>query len=221
MYPYIDIHSHSSQPQSDMVSVRCINPYTQPFFDSEDFFSVGLHPWNLPDIHKDWYVRFIRKIVRHDKCLAVGECGLDYIVQREFGVQEKFFMEHIQISEQFNIPLIIHCVKAFHELLNIHKKINPKSVWIIHGFEKSKETAKQCLDAGMFLSVGKKALDSKYSEVLRYIPADKLFAETDDSEICIMDVYEAFANAKQMRTEDLKIQLYENFSHCFSKFNLS
>lgn len=52
---------------------------------------------------------------------AIGECGLDKYSQVDFDIQKQYFIKQIELSELTHKPLIIHCVKAYNELLNLKK----------------------------------------------------------------------------------------------------
>jgi TatD DNase family protein len=218
MLVFIDIHTHSlKQNTGDVISVISADPVKDPFFNTSSFFSAGVHPWSLPHEHAEWYVYFVRKIAKHEHCVAIGECGLDFHISADKALQREVFEKHILISEETGLPLIIHCVKAFHELLQIRKEMKPQSPWIIHGFSKSIETAMQCIEAGCCLSFGKKALEPEFAEVLRVIPDEMIFAETDEADIDVRDVYRAIADAKSGNVNTVSEKIYNNVKRCFKK----
>lgn len=215
---FIDIHSHSLKSHSpDVLTVVSNDPVRNPFFKTDNFFSAGIHPWSLPHEHAEWYVYFVRKIAKHEHCVAIGECGLDFHISADRALQREVFVKHIMISEETGLPLIIHCVKAFHDLLQIRKETKPQSPWIIHGFSRSVDTAKQCIEAGCCLSFGKKALEPGYAEVLKAVPDDMIFAETDDSDVDIHHIYRAIADAKGVDITRISRVISENVTRCFKK----
>ena len=78
-------------------------------------------------------------------------------------------------------PLVIHLVKAVDELLKVKRDLRPSNPWIIHGFRGKAALAEEYLKHGFYLSFGE-----KYQEVaLCRVPADRLFIETDESEVSI------------------------------------
>jgi len=212
----IDIHTHSHQ-NSGVFAIQSIDPCTQPVFSTEKPFSAGLHPWHLPIEHKEWYLYLIKKIVRHQNCLAIGECGLDFSTSTDRNFQISIFIEHIRISETTGLPLIIHCVKAFHEVFSLKKNMNPQSPWIIHGFVKGPETMQQCIDHGLYLSLGNKVTDIGFHEVVRKIPLHHLFAETDDGLTDIREIYETISRIRNVSVELIATQIEQNFKHCFKQ----
>ncbi len=221
MLVFIDIHSHAlKQNTGDVISVFSADPVKDPFFNTSSFFSAGVHPWSLPHKHAEWYVYFVRKIAKHEHCVAIGECGLDYREKSDISLQQDVFRKHIEISEEMQLPLIIHCVGAFHDLLNMKKELKPLQLWIIHGFSKSAGTAEQLIEAGCCLSFGKKALEPAYSGLIRNIPEKMLFAETDDSNVDIQDVYRALAVAKHVDMEQMAFIIASNVTRNFQKLKL-
>ncbi len=217
MQKYIDIHSHLlSNPENDIFRICSFDPVMDPFFNTEMNFSAGVHPWSVNHQHVDWFVWMVRKLSRNEHCLAIGECGLDYYHSTDPRVQKEIFIRHYEISETSNLPLIIHCVRAFHDLLKLRKELKPEMQWIIHGFSKSSETAKQCLDSGCALSFGKKVLDSAYVKVLKVIPDEMIFFETDDDDVDIRDLYHAFATLRNLKIEDVVLKIKQNFQRCFN-----
>ena len=118
---------------------------------------------------------------------AIGECGLDKYSQVDFDIQKQYFIKQIKLSELTHKPLIIHCVKAYNELLNLKKIYKPTQPWLIHGFRKNKNVAEQLIKAGCFLSFGQ-----YYNpEALTFaFQAGHAFLETDMDVMPIEDVYQ-------------------------------
>jgi TatD DNase family protein len=212
----IDIHTHNKVQQcSGVLAIQNINPFA--IFSTDNPFSVGLHPWKLPIENEEWFLFLVKKIARHDNCLAIGECGLDFSTATDRNLQIHIFTEQIRISEATGLPLIIHCVKAFHEIFSLKKNMNPQSPWIIHGFGKGLETMQQCIDHGFYLSLGKKVNDVRFHEVVRQIPLNVLFAETDDGSASIREIYDAISNVKEISIDRLTSHVKQNFKQCFKQ----
>jgi TatD DNase family protein len=101
----------------------------------EHYFSVGIHPQN---INEQWEndLENLKMISQNPKCLAIGECGLDALVNIDENLQKKIFEAQILWANQIQKPVIIHCVKRFQELIPFQKIA--KVPMIIHGFNKKK-----------------------------------------------------------------------------------
>ncbi len=222
MNPYVDIHTHQEVlSNKNSISIFSFNPVKNMTFNQNVFFSAAVHPWSVQIENIDWYMCIVRKIAKHQHCLAIGECGLDYLHQVEKSKQHEIFIRHFEISEEFQLPLIIHCVKAWNDIIVLRKKLKPSMPWIIHGFNKSIETANQCLNAGFYLSLGKKATNNRFSQVLKTIPVDRMFLETDETNDLISDIYSTVYQTLGIDYEVFAEQIYQNFNTCFKKFRAS
>jgi TatD DNase family protein len=209
--PYINIHTHHLSKDNGVFLFNNRFGFDNPLF-LERYFSVGIHPW---DAGLDICIDDLKKIISHDHCLAVGECGLDKLIETSIEVQGKVFNEQLDLAVSYQKPVIIHCVKAYDEMINICKPYQNKVHLIIHGFHKSVQLAKQLIDQGFYLSLNPAIFkQSKFD--FRSIPIDKLFLETDDKElISIKDVYKMASFHLNLKEEDLKEKIYSNFKTLF------
>ena len=151
---------------------------------SNVFASVGIHPNQCKNATpEDW--QQIVDLVKQKKVVALGETGLDrYWDYCPLDIQRHWFSKHIELSFETQLPLVIHmrdCEGDILELLRQHQQ-NGKIIGIMHSFTGSWETAKQCLDWGMYVSFAG-MLTYKKSDDLRNlaakIPADRILVETD------------------------------------------
>ena len=81
-------------------------------------YSYGIHPWQIDTNGYQLELKLLEQKAHEKKCLAIGECGLDKLSSVDFLLQQQVFVEQIKIANRIKKPLIIHCVKAFNELLN-------------------------------------------------------------------------------------------------------
>lgn len=175
--PIYDIHTHTPR-HGALVNIQPGDPIA-----SGMVYSVGIHPWSTAttdtiDIEK------LRQYALRPEIAAIGETGLDPLRGAPSQRQEEIFRAHIDLSEVSGKPLVIHCVKSAHRILALHKSVNPRSLWIIHGFRGNAETARHLTDAGIMLSLGPRF----NPDVPARIPNDMLLCETDDSEVPITEV---------------------------------
>ena len=202
---FINTHTHTQVHDAKLELVNQDMDST----DKANHYSYGLHPWY---IDKETYHDQLNKleVIAHEKrCLAIGECGLDRYAKAEMPAQETIFIKHAELSETLKKPLIIHCVKAFNELLRIHKDFSPKMPWIVHGFNRNPEIAELLLNRNMILSIGAILLDNRQSivDMMNMIPDKQLVLETDISTVSISEIYKAASKAKQMTLEDLTFSI--------------
>lgn len=179
----------------------------------DGYFSVGIHPKDiLPNFEDD--LNKVKEKSKHKNCLAVGECGLDALVNVEETLQEKVFLEQILWANEINKPLIIHCVRRFLPLLKFRKEA--KVPLIIHGFNKKKRLAEELIANGFYLSFGKSLLcNIGLRDTIKDMPLEKMFVETDVWEGSIGEIYSQLALVKDMQIDTLNKRLMENIKGVF------
>lgn len=148
------------------------------------FASVGIHP---NDCHQasssEWDA--IRHLARQSKVVAIGETGLDrHWDTCPIELQNDWFDRHISLSFELNKPLIIHMRDCEEDILQSlgRNQREGQILGIMHSFTGKWETAKTCLDLGMYISFAgmvtfKNAADLR--EIAARIPSDRLLIETD------------------------------------------
>ncbi len=215
----LDIHTHRLPLQAGSAVVNC-NPNT--FVPgSEGYFSVGIHPWQLdssPELavqceEKGFQFPDLIVCVRASEVLAVGEAGLDRFTKCPMKWQMKLFDYQARIAEEVDKPLLIHLVRAVDELLEVKRELRPTKPWIIHGFRGNMALAETLLRHGFYLSFGERY----QAEVVRQIPIDRLFLETDESEVPIEQLYERVARLRSLSVEEFKRAVQENICRLFFK----
>ncbi|MGZ4044375.1 MAG: TatD family hydrolase, partial [Bacteroidia bacterium] len=151
------------------------------------------------------------------RCIAIGECGLDKLSKVDFELQEKVFIEQIRIANYYRKPMIIHCVKAFNELVNCLNLNNNEVPVIIHGFNNNENIARVLLTHGCYFSFGKALLgyESNAAKALKNIGRKNFFLETDDADISIKYIYRRASEILGIDEEILKQQIESNFEAIF------
>jgi TatD DNase family protein len=214
--PFIDIHTHLLREQWDTVTVRNIRPGGAiPAFTGKDFFSVGLHPWEIKSIHENnELLVMMEDALEFDHVVFVGECGLDKRAETDFKEQLRIFRAQAFMAEEYKKPLIVHCVKAYNEVIEIYKKMHPGVPWIFHAYSGNLEITGQMTDKNIFFSFGKilfndnaKAIDS-----FLQLPLERIYLETDEGERDIREVYNKAASLKNISVEELKLAVWDNFN---------
>lgn len=163
------------------------------------YYSVGLHPWSLTADSKELLPR-LETAVRHEQVVAVGETGLDKLKSGvSYEEQIDYFERHIHLSEQWKKPLVIHAVKAYDDIIRLHKARRPSQPWIIHGFRGKPETAAQLVREGLYLSFG----EYYNHEAMKSVPLDRLFLETDEGQMSIEKLYRKAAHIRNLPTRHL------------------
>ncbi len=144
------------------------------------YSACGVHPEEVDNLPHN-YIDILRQMAKDEKCVAIGEIGLDYYWRQDNkDLQKKVFEEQILLAKELDLPIIVHDREAHEDTLNILKKHNPKGV--LHCFSGSVEIAKEVLKLGMYIGLGgavtfKNA--KKPVEVAEMLPLDRLLLETD------------------------------------------
>ena len=201
---YYDIHTHQPARYPEDIVVISVDAgrlkLPGPIIpQANNYYSVGIHPWHVDMKSMDYVCEYASR----PTVVAIGETGLDKIAAKdecEFRLQQELFSAHAELSEATRKPLIIHCVKAWDELLHIHKSIKPVMPWIIHGFRGKELLASQLINAGLYLSFGK-----YYHEEALLIAWQKqrLLIETDDKDVDLHTIYEQIAGDLNISKETL------------------
>ena len=209
-YP-IDIHTHRLVPVPGESIVSCL---PDAFFPQEGgWYSVGIHPWQLGSY--DWtdtaFRAHFESLVRHPQVLAVGEAVLDKLISVSLDSQTDALRYQADVAEAIDKPLILHLVKATTELLVLKRELNPRVPWIVHGFRGKAQLALDLVRHGLYLSFG-----ARYQEeALRQMPADRLFLETDESDVPISDLYERAALVRGVTCDELVETVSRNVRSVF------
>jgi len=209
---FVNIHAHRySTGEHEWVLTSVFAGDYPPSDPGEGALSVGLHPWHLATRDLEQDLNKIRLACEAFNVLAVGEAGLDKLIDFPLDKQIEVFAKQVDIAEFADLPLIIHNVKASAELIAFMKSHRPVIPMIIHGFRGSMQLADDLLNAGFFLSFGKHFLkEEKVRMALQAAPVEKIFLETDDADTDIRDLYREAAALKTLSMDFLRIQVLEN-----------
>lgn len=213
---YIDIHTHSASNTPNVIEIVSIMAKDVPenaFIDK--FSSVGIHPWDISNGEENLYrIDFLAK---KGRVVAIGECGLDKLATAPMGEQVELFKRQMVIARKYKLPLIIHCVRGYDVLLSMKRSLRTMKM-VVHGFRGKEQLAKQLLECGLYISFGE-ALFSQTSiqKLVMTMPIDRLFLETDESAISIIDIYQLVANLRGISVEELKQLLYKNYQTLYCK----
>lgn len=209
---YFDIHTHAI-PEHPSQTIVSVNVNDLPIAKDVQFVSIGIHPWYLTEENAEYQWKTLKKSVNEPQIRAIGEAGLDKLRGASIKFQTSFFQEEIALSETYHLPMVIHCVRAFNELIQIKKECKPKQPWIIHGFRGKPSIAQELLKHGCWLSFG-----SNYQEEsIRVTPLNRLFIETDESEESIENIYQRIAHTRGISLEELTEGVKKNVQEVFFK----
>ena len=211
---FINIHTHASSGNSNILEI--VNQYPNSFDEKVDFFSIGIHPWYINEETWTQELKIIEKKLALKNCLALGECGLDKRRETPIEFQIEVFEAQLLLAEKYKMPVIIHCVAAFQELIALKQKLKITVPLVIHGFSKSGELADQLLKQGFYISFGKYLVKNPELEsVFSAVPNNRFFLETDTIEEGIQQVYDLAAKYKNIDVVTLQQIVTKNFNTVF------
>lgn len=211
---YINVHSHSSSVKEAVLEI--VNQYPKEFINDENYFSIGIHPWYIDENASEYELQIIEEKLQLEKCLALGECGLDKRRETPLEVQIAVFEAQLLLAEKYRKPIIIHCVAAFQEVIALKQKLKITVPMVIHGFSKNEELTQQLLKQGFYLSFGKYLIKNPELEfVFTNIPNDRFFLETDTIDEGIEQVYALAAKYKKIDVVTLQQIVTRNFNTVF------
>ncbi len=202
---FFDFHHHDCTKKFGIynLKLREVPPST--------FFSAGIHPQDIsPNFEEDFL--WLKTISKSENCVAIGECGLDGLIDIDENLQNEIFQKQIELAIELQKPIIIHCVRRFSQLLHFKKKA--KVPMIVHGFNKRKTIGDELLKNQFCLSFGKSALyNVNLQDFLKEIPIDKLFLESDSTDFEIKDLYYKIAELKGYKIEYIQEKTKENLKN--------
>lgn len=126
-----------------------------------------------------------KELAKSKKVVAIGEVGLDYYYRPKGTTKlEKFkqkqrevFLQQLDLADELNLPVIVHCRMAHADVLEILK--NRKSKGVIHCFTGNWDEAQKYLDLGFYLGINGIIFKFDINEVIKKAPLEKLLIETD------------------------------------------
>jgi len=150
------------------------------------YFGVGVHPYDIAKYDED----YLKKYINNKKCVAIGECGLDYFrlegsdeeKEAEKKRQKEVFIAQIKLAKEYKKPLIVHIRNASHDAKELLLKYNAKDVGgVLHCFNADDELL-SLANEGFYFGIGgvltfKNA--KKLVNILPKIPQNNLLIETD------------------------------------------
>jgi TatD DNase family protein len=213
-----DIHTHHSASPG-VTSIRnLLNPDTlSKDLENEGLFSAGLHPWHLHPDHWEEDLEEIRRHLNHPNLVAIGEAGLDRLVDLPLELQKDVFLATVRLSEESKKPLIIHAVRTHAEIALLHAQLKPAQPWIIHGYNLRKTIGEGLIRQGICLSFGAPIFEegSPASAMLESMPEDLFFLESDEAQFPLPDLYRRAAVIRGTPVEDLAAGIEKRFKKMF------
>ena len=144
------------------------------------YAAVGYQPTELDNIEDD-YIEILEGMLDNNKVVAIGEIGLDYYWDKTYvNLQKEMFIKQIKISQEVNLPIIVHSRDAISDTYEIMKENPTKGV--LHCFSSSLEMAREFVKLGYYIGIGGVVTFKNSKEIKRVvsgIDVKYLLTETD------------------------------------------
>jgi len=144
--------------------------------------SFGYHPWSVKDRTPQWQANLARFLDAVPS--AVGEIGLDkWIKDYDLPAQEEVFVWQLRLAAERDLPVSIHCLRAWGPLLEIlRREPRPPGEFLLHSYGGAPELIPGLVQLGAYFSLpGYFAHERKFRqrETFRRVPLERLLIETD------------------------------------------
>ncbi|WP_390902885.1 TatD family hydrolase [Vibrio qingdaonensis] len=160
---------------------------------SDIYYALGFHPLFLSGVSSASIERLKQVFVQArglpNKCVAIGECGLDFYhlgqdcdVELVKQQQKQILREHILLANKAKLPVILHCRKAHQDMMALLRKTAPIYGGVIHGFSGSYQQAMEYIKLGIYIGVGgviSYERAKKTRDTISKLPLEYLLIETD------------------------------------------
>ncbi len=205
-----DAHRHGPA-QAGSWALRVWEPDELPLAIPERPFSVGLHPWKLEANSLEAGLSRLALLLDTYCPEALGECGLDRACATPWELQRKAFAAQVELARRRRLPLVLHAVRAFPEILAERRPGDLPG--IVHGFRGGAELARELWRHDLRLSFGFSLMTSpKAQTAFRELPAEALLLESDTENRPLADLYALAASLRGIPVESLAELVGQNLS---------
>lgn len=220
------------------------------------YYSLGLHPYFLEQHNCLVQNRFLEQhrflnqysessldqldeaLTQRDlKCVAVGECGLDFMLDArlltEQNIQKQYqlFDGQLQLAIKHDLPLIIHSRKSHDKILQRLRNNPPQKGGVIHAFSGSYQQALEYVKLGFYIGVGgvityQRA--NKTRQAIAQLPLNRLVLETDAPDMPVfgyqgqpnhpahlLDIFDSLCVLRKEQKSEIAKQLWYNSCQLF------
>jgi TatD DNase family protein len=207
---YIDTHCHLNFPEfeDDRAMVignakkvgvkKFINPGNSVITSSQAismsqkypgvvYAAVGIHPYEVNSCPDTGDIeKLLKQKYENQSIVAIGECGLDYHVYKDFPAvgkkteQKQLFESHLLLALKYNLPVIIHCREAFGDVFDVLDSLPSLPRGVFHCFSGGLEDVRNIQSRHFFLGLdGNTTYSKQLKLVIPSIPLSMILLETD------------------------------------------
>lgn len=234
--PY-DAHCHLGQNIINEATYRAIAAVTQNDWSKLVTYrelqpnvkiGFGIHPWHVDGkFSTNELDKLLRTQIQLHQPNFIGETGLDAL-KADLNLQLEYLNIHLNLAQEFNLPIVLHCVRAHNQLLQILGNY-PYVRGMVHAYNGNTDTAKQYRRKNMQLGIGSTILypTSQLCKSIAHIPLEQLLIESDapympqinqvtsSSDDCIIYATE-LAHRQQKNLTEVISEVNQNWLNLFS-----
>lgn len=224
--------AHVTSPLFIPHNTLCLSVSTQPDEWQENIeitasvdhlhAAIGIHPWRVSEMKAE-SLQVLETLLSQGQVAAIGEIGLDYYPEfdKDRSSQNFYFESQLELARQYDLPVSIHCRKAFAEILSYLKDISVSGV--MHGFSGSYEQACEFTKLGFKIGFGSMLLNpnaKRYHRLAERMDLTHMVLESDapnghwqEGSFQISDlirIAEVISEIKQISVEQVVLQTTQN-----------
>lgn len=189
--------------------------------------AIGVHPSETGELDEEKFT-WLKKACTHEKCVALGEIGLDYHWEEpDAYIQKEWFVRQMDLARELNLPMIIHSRDAAKDTLDVMRAEKAEEIGgVIHCYSYSKELAREFLNMDFYFGIGGVLTFNnakKLKEAVEYLPMERIVLETDcpylapvpyrgkrNCSVYISYVIETLAQIKGISQDEVRRQTWVN-----------
>jgi TatD DNase family protein len=143
--------------------------------------AVGIHPNHA----NDWQAQMtdLRTLAKHNKVVAIGECGLDYHWDTvDKATQQAAFIAQLALATELQLPVVVHMRKATEDTYAILSS-SYQGPGVMHCYSGDADHAKKFIELGLHLGIGGPVTFKSATELQSIVSTTELqhlLVETDD-----------------------------------------
>src|SRR5438105_1667292 len=127
MIPFLNIHTHQPLRLPGVESILSLSLGHDDLKWIPEFgIALGIHPWFIPEDSLADDLKKLKELATDPNVKMIGECGLDTLQGAAFELQLQVLEIQLTLAKTLRKPIILHCVKAYDELIRLSKKIDPQ-----------------------------------------------------------------------------------------------
>lgn len=178
-----------------------------------------------------------RELAKNKEVVAIGEVGLDYHhftedddVEKLKNKQKEIFSKFIDLANELEKPMAIHCWDAYDDLYEILKNKPVKKLGVIHSFVGGYKTANKFIELGFLIGLnGVVTYSDSFDRLIKEVPLEKMLVETDcpyltpvpkkgerNEPLYVVYVAEKIAQIKQITSEKVMETTTQNAKKLFN-----